>query len=487
MDLRKGGFNSRIFLYIAGNNVMLLGLAFLLSGIVGFYYEESDARFFVLSSAIAFLLGGFTAYRNRDFVPQISKKDGRLIVGLMWLLVPFFGALPFVFDSEHFAFIDALFESFSGYTTTGASIVDSPSALSKCLLFYRALTQWIGGLGFAFLVIVFVRDFPDGAKNLFNAEFNSIEKEKDRPHIKNTVFKLFVLYSIFTILCFILLNLGDMDTFEAICHTFATISTGGFTVSDANIAGYGDYSRMVIMVFMFLSGISYFLIISFMNGKFKKTFKDEQLRTYVGVILLFVLGFFFYFTLSGQADVKTNIKTSLFYVISTVSTTGFDLKSNNLGVFSSACLIILMFIGGCSASSSTGLKMIRFNILLKYIPVAIKRMFHPRAIILVRYNGKGLRDEEVKPIFGFFFLFLAIFMIGIIALTMAGNEIISSLALSAASISNIGPIIGTFADGFSYAELNVASKSILIVLMLIGRLEIFAFFAVFSPSVWKRG
>lgn len=487
MVSRSSGFNTGIFLYIAGSNVLLLGLAFLLSGIVSIYYGETQAWFLIVSFAVSVLLGGFLVYRNRNFVPQISKKDGRLIVGLMWLLIPILGALPFAFDTRHFGLIEALFESFSGYTTTGASVVDDVESLSKGLLFYRSFTQWIGGLGFAFLVIVFVRDFPDGAKNLFNAEFNSIEKEKDRPHIKNTVFKLFVIYSVFTIACFVLLNLGEMNSFEAICHTFSTISTGGFTVSNNNIGTYGNYSQIVIMVFMFLSGISYFLMISFLNGKFKKLFKDEQLRMYIRVILFFSIGFCMYFLLSGQSDVRNSIRTSLFYVISTVSSTGFDLKANNIGLFASACMIVLMFIGGCSASSSTGLKMIRFTILLKYIPVALKRVFHPRAIILVRYNGKGLRDEEVKPIFGFFFLFLAIFMIGIIALTMAGNDLVSSLALSAASISNIGPIMGTFAEGFSYGGLNVASKSILIALMLIGRLEIFAFFAVFSPSVWKRG
>ncbi len=482
----KSNFNRKIFLYVLGSNLLLLGVAFLLSGIVSIIYGERDLQLFVLATCFAVLLGGIAVCKTRGFKTQISKKDGRLIVGLLWLIIPLFGALPYVLDFRNFTFTDAVFESFSGYTTTGASIIRDVEATSKGILFYRALTQWIGGIGFAILVIGFVRNFPLGAKNLFNAEFNSIEKEKERPHIKNTVYRIFGIYCGFTILCFGLLMLGDMDWFSSFCHSLATISTGGFSISNGNIGSYGDYSQIVIMVFMFLSGISYFLLFWLVSGKWKRVFKDEQLRIYCILVLFFSLGFVLYFSVFGSEEFQSTLKTSLFYVISTVSTTGFDLKSQNLGVFATACLILLMFVGGCSASSSTGLKIIRMILLLKYIPVAMKRIFHPRAIIPVRYNGKAVRDREVSLVFGFFFLFFAVFLFGIIALTMAGNDFVSSFALSAASISNIGPIMGTVAQGFSYAELGVVSKYVLIALMLLGRLEIFALLAVFSPTVWKN-
>ncbi len=482
----KSNFNRKIFLYVLGSNLLLLGIAFLLSAVVSFIYGEKEHIIFVVSCVVALLLGGFIAWKNRGFNTQISKKDGRLIVGLMWLIIPIFGALPYALDFHNFSFTDAIFESFSGYTTTGASIIRDVETSSKGILFYRALTQWIGGLGFALLVIGFVRNFPLGAKNLFNAEFNSIEKEKERPHIKNTVYRIFGIYSGFTLLCCGLLMLGDMDWFASICHSLATISTGGFSVSNGNIGSYSNYSQIVIMVFMFLSGISYFLLFWFVSGKWKRVFKDEQLRVYCAVILIFSLGFVLYFSVFGSEDFQDTVSASLFYVISTLSTTGFDLEMQNLGFFASACLILLMFIGGCSASSSTGLKIIRMIILLKYIPVAMKRVFHPRAIIPVRYNSKALRDREVSLAFGFFFLFFAVFLFGVIALTMAGNDFVSSFALSAASISNVGPLMGTVAQGFSYASLDIVSKYILILLMLLGRLEIFALLAVFSPTVWRK-
>lgn len=482
----KSNFNKGIFFYVFGSNILLLSFVFLLCALVSFLYGEREMLFFALLGVGTFLPGFIAAWKNRDFSTRISKKDGRLIVGLMWILIPIVGALPYVFCYRDFSIVDALFESYSGYTTTGASVLRSVSSTSKGVLFYRALTQWIGGLGFALLVIFFVRDFPLGAKNLFNAEFNSIEKEKERPHIKNTVYRILGIYFGFTVLCCVLLALGDMDLFSSVCHSLATISTGGFSVSDGNIGSYGNYSQIVIMVFMFLSGISYFLLFWLVSGRWKKVFRDEQLRMYCLIILVCTAAFTLLFTLRNSLPLPTAIKSSFFYVISTLSTTGFDLKSQTLGALPSAVLLLLMFIGGCSASSSTGLKVIRFVVLLKYIPVAMKRVFHPRAVILVRFNGKGLRDNEVSGIFGFFFLFFAIFLLGIIALTTAGNDFVSSFALSAASLGNLGPIMGSVANGFSYADLGVLSKSVLIVLMLLGRLEIFALLAVFSPSVWKK-
>ena len=194
MNFRPYKFNSRIFFYVSGSCLLLLSGMFLLSGIVGLLYGERESVYFAYAFAIVALIGGLVAYGNRNFHTNISKKDGRLIVGLMWILIPLFGALPYAFDAKDFTLTDAIFESYSGYTTTGASVLDDVESVSKAVLFYRSFTQWIGGLGFAILVIMFVRNFPEGAKNLFNAEFNSIEKEKDRPHIKNTVYKIFFLY-----------------------------------------------------------------------------------------------------------------------------------------------------------------------------------------------------------------------------------------------------------------------------------------------------
>lgn len=475
--------NKKIFFYIFGMNLLFFSVVFLFSGLCSYFFKDNYLPF-LFSFFFTSVIGFFLAYRNRNYTALISKKDGRLLIGLLWILMPIFGAVPYIIHG--FSFTNAFFESYSGFTTTGASIVKDVELMPKGLLLYRSFTQWLGGLGFAVFIIIFIKTMRNGANNLFNAEFNSIEKEKDSPHIRSTVYKIFIIYSSLTLFCFLLLLRGDMTWFEALCHSFSTISTGGFSVSNGNIGSYTSYSQWVIMIFMFLSGISYFLFLFAFKGKWKRILKDEQLRFYVLIILSFALIFFFYFFFNKDLDLFSSIRTSLFYVVSVVSSTGFDLQANALGMLPTIIFIFLMFIGGCSASSSTGLKIVRVIVLFRYIPVSLKRIFHPRAIIPVRYNGKALRDESVRLIFGFFFLFLLIFLAGALFLSLTGNGFVESLSLSAAAISNMGPIMGSIAEGFSYVELNVFSKYVLIALMLIGRLEIYAFFALFSKTVWGR-
>ncbi|MBO7277791.1 MAG: TrkH family potassium uptake protein [Bacteroidales bacterium] len=475
--------NKKIFFYIFGMNLLFFSVILLFSGLCSFLFNDNYLPF-VISFLISCSIGGFFAYRNRDYTALISKKDGRLLIGMLWIIMPLVGAIPYMIHG--LGFTNSLFESYSGFTTTGASIIKNVELMPKGLLLYRSFTQWLGGLGFAVFIIIFLKDLRNGANNLFNAEFNSIEKEKDSPHIISTVYKIFTIYFLLTLFCFLLLLKGEMTWFEAICHSLSTISTGGFSVNNANIGAYDNYSQYVIITFMFLSGISYFLFLFMIKGKWKRLLKDEQLRFYVFIILLFTAFFVFYFVLSRNVDLASAIRVALFYIVSIVSSTGFDLQFGSLGMLPTIIFIFLMFVGGCSASSSTGLKIVRVIVLLRYIPVSLKRIFHPRAIIPVRYNGKALRDESVRLIFGFFFLFLLLFLIGAFLLSLMGNGFITSLSLSAAAISNMGPIMGSIAEGFSYLELNVFSKYTLIVLMLIGRLEIYAFFALFSKTVWGR-
>ncbi len=475
--------NKKIFFYIFGMNLLFFSMVFFISGLCSYLFDDNYLPF-IISFLFTAFVGFLLAYRNRNYTSLISKKDGRLLIGLLWLIMPVFGALPYMIHG--FSFTNALFESYSGFTTTGASVIKDVSIMPKGLLLYRSFTQWVGGLGFAVFIILFLKTMRNGANNLFNAEFNSIEKEKDSPHIRNTVYKIFTIYSLLTLFCFLLLVRGEMNWFEALCHSFSTISTGGFSVSNGNIGSYSTYSQYVIILFMFLSGISYFLFLFAFKGKWKRLLKDEQLKFYVFLIFFFAFFLFFFEIFFKNYDFFSAIKISLFYVVSIVSSTGFDLQVNSLGMLPTIIFIFLMFVGGCSASSSTGLKIVRVLVLIRYIPVSLKRIFHPRAIIPVRYNGKALRDESVRLIFGFFFLFLLIFLAGAFLFSVMGNGFIVSLSLSAASISNMGPIMGSIAEGFSYGDLNIVSKYILMVLMLIGRLEIYAFFALFSKSVWGR-
>ena len=278
-----------------------------------------------------------------------------------------------------------------------------------------------------------------------------------------------------------------MDLFTSICHSFGAVSTGGFSTVNNNIGEFSPYTQYVLTAIMFLSGIGYVLLYWFVKFRWGKLFKDEQSRVYIIIIFLASFILFFSLYLNRDFNIEKSIRIAIFHIVSVVSTTGYYLpEAQEFGLFISTLILILMFIGGCSGSSSTGLKIIRLIILLKYSNNSFKRMFHPRAIIPIRYNKVVLIDEATNLVFGFFFLYLIIFIIGAFTLTLFGNEFMSSIAMSAANISNIGPVIGYMSPEITYSNLDIGSKTTLIILMMIGRLEIYSFLAMFSKSIWTK-
>jgi trk system potassium uptake protein TrkH len=481
-------FNHKILLYILGLTISFLGFCFIPSILIAFIYEEPTLNAFVISSIISIIVGYVLMFLNRKYPPTLTKKDGRIIVGLIWFASPIIGAIPYLLSLNIFSTpLNAFFESFSGFTTTGSSIIKDLEIIPKSILLWRALTQWIGGLGLALMIIVLMRNFRNGSNYLFNAEFTSLDKEKVHPHIKDTVFRIFYVYLGLTLLGIVLLYLGDMDWFTALCHSFGAISTGGFTTVNGNIGQFSLYTQYIIMALMFFSSISYVLIYWLFKGKWDKFFNDEQFKVYVLIIIISSILLFISLYLFRGGSFGNSLHHSVFHIISTVSTTGYVLpESENFGLFAFVILIILMFIGGCSSSSSTGLKIIRVIILVKYTFISFKRMFHPRAVIPIRYNKKALVDQATNLVFGFFFLYLLIFIFGAFALTLTGNEFLPSIAMSAANLSNIGPVVGSISPQTEYFLLNPPSKAILIILMTIGRLEIYSFLVLFSKSIWMK-
>lgn len=481
-------FNTKILLYILGLTISFIGLCFIPSIITAYIFQEPTLIVFSFSLIFALVIGGSIMYVNRKYPQSLTKKEGRAVVGLIWSIAPITASVPFLLLPQYFSSpINALFESFSGFTTTGSSILNNIESVPKSVLIWRALTQWIGGLGITLFIIMFMKNFRNGSNYLFNAEFTSIDKEKIHPHIKQTVSRIFLIYFSYTILAFILLFFGDMDTFTAICHSLSTISTGGFTTVNGNIGQFSSYTQYVIMGLMFLSGISYVLVYWLFKGKAEKLFKDEQTKVYtliilIGTITLFISLFFFH-----DHNFVVSLKSSLFHIVSVVSTTGYYMpEAQDFGLFAVVFIIILMFIGGSSSSSCTGLKIIRVIILYKYLQQSFKQMFHPRAVLPIRYNKVALVDEATGLVFGFFFLYLMIFILGAFTLTILGNEFLPSIALSASNLSNVGPVVGYISPETTYDTLNDGSKITLMILMIIGRLEIFSFLAMFSKSIWMK-
>lgn len=416
----------------------------------------------------------------------VSKQQGQVFVALLWIIIPFLGSFVYFFADIGLKFTDCLFESYSGFTTTGSSIIDKPETLPKWLLVYRSFTQWIGGLGFALLIIAILRKKSLNLNNLFNAEFFSLTNNKIFPHLHDTVDTIFVVYSTITVACLAALYFQGMSWVDSLCYAFSTISTGGFVTNSGNIGAYSPSIQWTIICFMFLSGISFFLFVRFFKGKFRSVFSNEQLRYYTIIILFVSLCFVLYWSLSSDMGLADKIRSSIFYSVSIVSSTGYDLRLSSPGEFVMCCLLLLMFIGGCSASSSTGLKIIRVILLFRFARTALTRIFHPHAVVPVMYNKKAVEDQEIERVFGFFFLYLLTFLIGVFVLCCLNNDFSLSIYLSAANLGNIGPIVGNYTAQFAYSGLSTASQMFLILLMLMGRLEIYSFLVIFLKGLRKK-
>ncbi|MDR1847353.1 MAG: hypothetical protein LBR17_04465 [Bacteroidales bacterium] len=476
--------------------LQFFAVAFIVPAVTGFLYFELAAWIFVFCSASCFIAGTMLKSCFQSYKPYLSKKDGRLVTGLIWLILPLIGAVPYTFLSSRFSFIDSVFESFSGFTITGSSIISSFERIPKSILIWRALTQWLGCLGFIIFIISFVSSLRNDSQNFFDTEFNSISRNKVKPHIRATVYRILVIYFLISGICFLLL-LTKMNIFYSLCYTFSCVSTGGFIFNIGGIGVFPYQIHIIIMIMMFISGISYFLLYYFITSKRRQIFKDEQVKVYILMILTasLILSAFFYFTdvkslTYNSHELLSALHRGFFYAISAISTTGYGLIGSSffmpLGVFMSAFLVILMFPGGCSSSSATGLKIIRVSLLAKYSVTALKRMISPRAILSVKFNKVAVKDESINMVFGFFFLYILIFLSGGILLSTQGVNFADALNLSAANLGNIGSLSTEISTGFEYGSLNVLSKLIIITLMITGRLEIYSFLALFSRIIWSK-
>ncbi len=479
--------NRKLVAYLLGLQVMVLSLTCILPLLFAVFYNETlQARNFIICFVCYLVLGLILLQRNKDFHLPVSKKDGQVTIGFLWIIVPVLGSLPYLLYTDAFTINEALFESFSGFTTTGSTIIQDLSSTPKSLLVYRSLTQWVGGLGFAVVIILTLKSRAGQMMNIFNAEFSSVYKNRMYPHLSDVALRILLVYSLLTIVCFVLLNFGSMNIFQSLCHSLSTVATGGFSTENNNIGAFADnYTVCVITIMMFLSGISYFVFIRVMKGDFK-VLKDNQLLVYIIAIILISVLFVLYAFYMGDSNIMENVRNAIFYVVSILSTTGYDIQSYGNHIFLSTMLVFLMFVGGCSASSASGLKIIRVVQVAKYVRATMNKIFHPHAIIPVKYNGKTLSDDDLKNTLGFFFLYIVIFIVGVFSLSCFGNGFDISIALSIANLGNVGPVVGGYLREFSYAWLNIPSQLVLIVLMVIGRLEIFAFFALLSKSLWRR-
>jgi len=482
-------FNWKVLFNILGVLLMFNGGFMLLSLLVSFFYEQSSWKAILASAGVSFLTGILTWWATRKQEnKELRSKDGYLVVTLGWVLMSFFGSLPYVFSGTIPSYPDAFFESISGFTTTGATILTDIEAVSKDILFWRSLTQWIGGMGIIVLAVAILPILGIGGMQLFVAEAPGVTPDKLKPRIRDTAKRLWILYIGLTVLETILLMLGGMSFYEAINHGLTTMATGGFSPKNASIAYYDSpYLQYVIIVFMFLAGTSFSLTYFAFKGAFNKVWQNEEFRYYlfsVGIIILIsTLAIF----IVSDASLEKSFRDAAFQVISVISTTGFITADYTAWApLLTVIFFLLMFIGASAGSTAGGVKIVRHIVLIKNSILEMKRQVHPSAIIPVRLNGKAITQDITFNVLAFFIIYITIFAIGSVVLALIGVDFMTSVGAVATSLGNIGPGFGTVGPVDNFAHLPAAAKWVLSFLMLLGRLELFTVLILFTPYFWNR-
>ena len=461
---------------------------FLVCSGVSFYYRESDMLDFWKAGGITAGVGLLLAALGKGGERQLTRRDGYVLVSFAWVAFSLFGMLPFYIGRYIPDIANAFFETMSGFSSTGATILDDIESLPHGILFWRSMTQWIGGLGIIMFTIAVLPIFGVSGLQVFAAEASGPTHDKVHPRIGITAKWIWSIYAGITALLVSLLMLGGMDWFDSICHAFATTGTGGFSTKQASVAYYNSpYIEYVISIFMFISGINFTLLLLFVNRKFKKFISNAELKFYFGSVVLFtaVIAIVLYYT--SPMGMEESFRKSLFQVISLHTSTGFatdDYMQWTPVLW--GLLTIIMLMGACAGSTTGGLKCIRMVILTKVSRNEFKHILHPNAILPVRINKQVISPSIVSTVLAFCFIYIAIIVIGTLLMMAMGVGAEESMGCVISSIGNMGPGLGETGPAYSWNALPDAAKWLLSFLMLLGRLELFTVLLLFTPDFWKR-
>lgn len=480
--------NIKIILRVAGLLMLVEGVAMLLAVLISLIYRESDAGGITLASAICIGLGTTLFLLTWKSSNDIGKREGFIIVSLVWILFSLMGALPYVITGAIPSYTDAFFETMSGFTTTGASVLNNIEELSHGILFWRALTHWLGGMGIIVLSLAILPVFGIGGMQLYIAEVPGPTPDKISPRIRQTAASMWIIYLLLTVIQTLLLWIGKMPLFDAVCHAFATMATGGFSTKQASIAFWpSPYIQYVIILFMFLAGTNFTLTYFAFRGKFKPLFKDEEFRYYTIFTLAFTLIIFAGLLISAPAGVEETFRNSLFWVVSIMTTTGFATVDYML--WQPALVVVIFavfFFGGSAGSTGGGLKIMRVVMLLKNGYYELKRMVHPNAVIPLKFNMHVVDSKIMNNVLAFAVLYIMIFGVSLVIFMIFEPDMATSMGAVASSLGNIGPGLGSVGPAFSYSHIHPLGKWFLSFLMLLGRLELFTILVIFSPAFWKK-
>ncbi|MBD5203905.1 MAG: TrkH family potassium uptake protein [Bacteroidales bacterium] len=486
---QRSYINIKMLLRVIGWLLMIESAFMAVPMIVGFFMKDCNWVEFLISIAITAGCGS-VMMSLKPHSREMGKREAIMLTGLTWVILSLFGMLPFMLCSTRLSITDAFFETMSGYTTTGASVLNTLADVPQSILLWRCIVQWIGGLGIILFTLAVVPMLNyQGGMQLFNAEVTGITHDKLRPRVSFTAQSLWLVYIILTGILIGLLSLADINIFDAVCYGLSTMSTGGFSTSDTSVTEMENmYLKIVIAVFMFLGGVNFALIYKAACGQIKAVFRNDTLKVYLAIILvcylIFVTNSFFHGTILNIADWTID---PLFQTISILSSTGLtEPDFHEWGPIATVLLIVMMVMGSCAGSTSGGVKIDRFIVLFKFLKNQFFQLMHPNAVTTVVINGKGTSYVTVQKTLAFLFIYIIVIMSGGVGLVLLGLPLKDSFFCALSAISNTG--LGTDITGIqgNYAYVPDAAKWILSFIMLTGRLELFTILVLFTPAFWRN-
>lgn len=488
--MKRKGVNILMVFRVIGWLLIIESVFMTVPLITTLVYHESDSYAFIVGIIATALTGMALTFCLRPRHTDMGKREGFLLTALVWVMFSFLGMIPFMLCGHKLSISDAFFESMSGFTTTGASVLPSVEALGKGISMWRCLMQWLGGMGIILFTLAVVPMLNhSGGMQMFNAEVTGITHDKIRPRISQTAKGLWGVYVALTLILIALLWMGPMNMYESICHAFSSISTGGYSTADESIAHWDSvYIKVVLSIFMFLGGVNFALMYKAALGQWRALLSNDVLKAYVRIVLGFFLVFILTIIFRGQVTSWQSVTIDpLFQIISTITSTGLSVCDyEEWGPFTLSLLFVLMFFGACAGSTSGGAKIDRMMYLLKNTRNELYRCLHPNTVLSVRVNGKAVPYELVSKVIAFLCIYVMIIGVGGIALTAIGLPMVDSFFSAVSCISNTGLGAGVTGYGESFDKVPDLGKWILSALMLTGRLEIFTVLVLFTKGFWSK-
>ena len=478
--------NRRMIFSTVGTVLKVEAALLLLPAAVSALYREREAFAFLAAAMTGLLIGFFFTACFKPRTHVIYAKEGFIIVAFTWIMLSLVGALPFTLSGEIPKYTDAFFETVSGLTTTGASILPNVEELSHGILFWRSFTHWIGGMGIIVFVAAVIPNISERSIHILRAEMPGPTMGKLVPRLKDTALILYIIYMALTLLETLMLALGGMSLFDSLLLSFGTAGTGGFGIKHDSIAGYSPYHQWVIAAFMMIFGINFNLYYLILAKKIKSAIKSSELWCFVGIVAVSAVLIFFNIR-SLYSGTEETARTAFFQVTSIISTTGYSTTDFNLWpAFSKNILFALMFIGGCAGSTAGGMKVSRFMMLFKLISNEIKRLIHPRSVIALRMEGKPVDGNTKKNLSNYFLAYFVCVILIFLCLSFERFDFETNFTAAVTCFNNVGPGFAAVGPAESFAGYSDFAKIVLSFAMLLGRLEIFPILIAFSPSSWRR-